>query len=169
MPSVLRHQEVLNVPCLPPWLLIAAQLHPRCIKYPKTELCDWSADAQQAFAGHAATHSDSCIWSAAQPAVLGKWLKSDIPPEKRMYTRTPGTQMQPLPRGDWASDLQSHLSQHKWISLNPNHSYRIALVAAQHTPSRYFCWRVSFVSVLKNRCHIQNMSIFVCFSKCWWE
>lgn len=25
----------------------------------------------------------------------------------------------------------------------------------------------TFVYVLKNRCHIQNMSIFVCFSKCW--
>lgn len=93
-----------------------------------------------------------------------------IPPEKRTCPRKPGTQMQSLPRGDWGSDLQSQLSQHKWTCLNPNHSYRNYSNPSFPTYSEQvllFMNNKTFVSVLKNRCHVQDMSIFVFLNADW--
>lgn len=163
MLSVLRHQEVLNFLCLSPWLQTAAKLRPRCPEFPVLELYTWSADAQTV-TGWIATR----VTATSDLLHIQQWQNGEnltIPPEMGMYPRKHGTQTQPLPRGDWGSDLQSQLSQHKRAkSLNPKHSYRNDSSPSFPTYSEQVLLFVrirTFVSELKNRCHIQNTSIFV--------
>jgi len=103
-------------------------------------------------------------------AALDKWPKSDNSTRKEDVSKeTWATNAALSKRGlRKRSAVTAVTAPANTIRLNPNHSYGSDSNPSFPTYSEQVLLSVNiktFVSVLKNRCHIQNMSIFVCFSE----
>lgn len=155
------HQEVLNFLCLPPRLRTAAQLHPRHTAHTSLQavwlICRCSAAIFWLSSSPAWLLQLICCTSSRIGQVAEIW---QIPPAKRMYPRKPGTQMQPLPGGDWRSDLQHRTSE--YAQIQPYRSYRSNSNPSFPLNPEQALLPVSirtFISVLKNRCHSQKTDV----------